>query len=601
MTRVLIDRCEVSLSIGHDADAATAVYPTVNNIAAKRRRLLTYVTDPKLFRDQGSIDTLNVPFEALPVVTGEAGLAGGLFAVDISGAPQGVRAGQIDLDDGDQRANAGYVPDAADARFHGQMVYGVAMATYDTFRLALGRVIGWRPRPGNLSFAPLTLRPFSAQDRNAWYDRARHEIAFGYFGAEPDSGIPSGRLVFSSLSGDIIVHETAHALLDALKPHFMRPSNPEALAFHEGFADLMAVFHRFTFRRYVRSVIERDRFRFSADGLTAALAAEFATAMGRGHALRNLAATMPEGQGVHVLGKKLADAVFAAFSSIAMKKAAPLIRMATGREQLEASEPVPILLLDQLATILSKLAPKFRAMCIRALDYCPPVDIEFGDFLRALITADMEVVQHDSWGYREAIVQGFRRSDIYPHEMTTLSEAALRWNGPVRSGGYRIDAFALQNLNFKGDPGLPASRAHIQQHAFTLAAEIESNPEFAYEIGLHATDPDQYGPPEIISIRPTRRSGPDGSIAFDLVAEVIQHRFVSLDGGGQLLVYGGATIIFSADGQVRYIIRKRTGNDLWKANHLAAVKAGYALRHVGSKRFDFDDHFFFDLCRKSHV
>jgi hypothetical protein len=598
VSEVWIDRCDVSPSIGHDADAAIAVYRTVNNLAAKRRSLLTYVTDPKTSMDQGSIDTLRVPFEPLPVVEGEEGLCGGLFAVDLSGAPKGVRPGAIDLDDGDQRANEGYLPDAADARFHGQMVYGVAMATYDTFRLALGRVIGWRPLPGGHSFAPLTLRPFAALDRNAWYDRSQHEIAFGYFGADQNTGLPSGRYVFSSLSSDIIVHETAHALLDALKPNFMRPSNPEALAFHEGFADLMAVFHRFSFRRYVRSVIERDRFQFDAKGLTGALAAEFASAMGRGDALRNLADAMPAGQDVHTLGKKLADAVFLAFSLIAMKKAAPLIRMATGRLRLDADSPVPPLLLDQLANILSRLAPKFRGICIRALDYCPPVDINFGDFLRAMITADTEVVLDDSWGYREAMVQGFRQQDIYPHEMTTLSEYALRWNGPYREGGYRIEAFALQNLNFNGDPGLPSSRAHIREHALILAAEIENNPALASEIGLHAVVPEEYDPPEVVSVRPTRRSGPDGQIAFDLVAEVIQRRYVPLGGDRRFLVLGGATIIFSADGQVRFIIRKRSSNDLWRDNHLAALQSGYAMRDLGGNRFDFDDRFTFDLCRK---
>ena len=34
-------------------------------------------------------------------------------------------------------------------------------------------------------------------------------------------------------------------------------------------------------------------------------------------------------------------------------------------------------------------------MCIRALDYCPAVDITFGEYLRALITADLDAVPND--------------------------------------------------------------------------------------------------------------------------------------------------------------------------------------------------------------
>ena len=30
-------------------------------------------------------------------------------------------------------------------------------------------------------------------------------------------------------------------------------------------------------------------------------------------------------------------------------------------------------------------------MCIRGLDYCPPVDITFGEYLRAILTADQQV------------------------------------------------------------------------------------------------------------------------------------------------------------------------------------------------------------------
>jgi hypothetical protein len=38
---------------------------------------------------------------------------------------------------------------------------------------------------------------------------------------------------------------------------------------------------------------------------------------------------------------------------------------------------------------------------------CPPVDLRFGDFLRAMITADHDLVPDDPFGYREAIVMRF--------------------------------------------------------------------------------------------------------------------------------------------------------------------------------------------------
>src|SRR5262249_43219744 len=64
------------------------------------------------------------------------------------------------------------------------------------------------------------------------------------------------------------------------------------------------------------------------------------------------------------------------------------------------------------------------------LDYCPPVDLTFGEYLRALITADMDLVPEDQLRYRVAFVEAFRRRGIYPSDLRTLSEDSLRWARP---------------------------------------------------------------------------------------------------------------------------------------------------------------------------
>jgi hypothetical protein len=53
-------------------------------------------------------------------------------------------------------------------------------------------------------------------------------------------------------------------------------------------------------------------------------------------------------------------------------------------------------------------------MCIRALDYLPPVDVTFFEYLRALLTADFEAVRDDPHGYRIAFVEAFRAHGIHP-------------------------------------------------------------------------------------------------------------------------------------------------------------------------------------------
>jgi hypothetical protein len=69
-------------------------------------------------------------------------------------------------------------------------------------------------------------------------------------------------------------------------------------------------------------------------------------------------------------------------------------------------------------------------MCIRALDYCPPVDITFDEFLWAVVTADTDAVPDDDMHYRVAFVEAFRRRGIYPRDLRTLSPDSLLWRTP---------------------------------------------------------------------------------------------------------------------------------------------------------------------------
>ena len=51
---------------------------------------------------------------------------------------------------------------------------------------------------------------------------------------------------FCAVSHDIIAHETTHALLDGLHRRYQEATNPDVLAFHEAFADIVAIFQHFT-------------------------------------------------------------------------------------------------------------------------------------------------------------------------------------------------------------------------------------------------------------------------------------------------------------------------------------------------------------------
>lgn len=52
-------------------------------------------------------------------------------------------------------------------------------------------------------------------------------------------------------------------------------------------------------------------------------------------------------------------------------------------------------LLDAIAGEAAKSASHVLQMCIRAIDYCPPVDVTCRDLLRALLTADADLFGDD--------------------------------------------------------------------------------------------------------------------------------------------------------------------------------------------------------------
>ena len=528
------------------------------------RPLRIYTVDPSASKLEGAIGTINVPFEPL-----KAGPEGALFTV--VGIDMAHRS--ANLDDQHVLIADGYPPSPSDPRFHHQMVYAICSNIYAAFRTALGRNLSWG-FGDEVTPAKLALRPHFALEENAYYtnDGKSGSICFGYYQApkQPtDRSLPGG-YVFTCLSHDIVAHEVTHALLDGLRAHFCIPSGPDVAAFHEAFADLVAIFQHFSYREVVMVAIRRCKGAVNDAGLLRDLARQFGHTTGQKGPLRTAIESDPAhpkqydeedlNEEAHKRGSILVSAVFEAFVKIFTLKAERAIRLATHGSGVLPPGDISHDLQSELAEKASRLASQFLTICIRAIDYCPPVGITFGDYLRALITADYDVVPDDPWDYRSALIDAFWHRNIYPRGVTSLSEDALLWKGPTRPLE-TVPRLNFADLKFDGDPAHAASVNELRRQACALGQYLTRD-EHLGEFGLvKNSDPrlkgDRIELPCIESIRTARRAGPDGQIVFDLVAEITQVRHVAAsDAGPGFDYHGGCTVILDPKGDVRYLVSK---------------------------------------------
>jgi hypothetical protein len=429
-----------------------------NADAPPSRRLRVFALDPSLAQrlQTSAIQeiVIRVPWERGPDDGPLIGPVGEyLEVVDVDPA-SAVAYPPVNLDDPNLLAQDGLRPSEGNPQFHQQMVYAVAMATIGHFERALGRVALWAPRRLEPRHSPtgkwekqfvrrLRIYPHALRDQNAFYSPDRKALLFGYFPVRgKDRYNTPGTTVFTCLSHDIVAHEVTHALLDGIHPRFNEPSNPDVHAFHEAFADIVALFQHFSYPGVLRHQIARTRGDLESDNLMGKLAQEFGRATGRGGALRDALGREVDGKWQrcppdpailetvsepHARGAILVSAVFGAFLLVYRSRTADLYRIATqGTGKLPDGDIHPDLA-GRLAEEAARAAQYILQMCIRALDYCPPVNITFGEYLRAIITADLNLNPDDDIGYRVAIVESFREWGIYPRGIRSMSIEALTW------------------------------------------------------------------------------------------------------------------------------------------------------------------------------
>lgn len=426
-----------------------------------RRKLRGYSLDPSFSTrlDTMGINETTYEIKWEPILKGPIGE---YFEVIDNDPASNCFYDPVDLNSIEILAQNGLPTSEGNPQFHQQFVYTIAMKTLEHFEKSLGRKIIWLPRIKNNSadrgqsrideeyIDKLRIHPHAFRKANAYYDKELKAVLFGYFKSVPHNNginLPGG-VVFTCLSPDVIAHELTHAILDSIHPRFCENTNSDVAAFHEGFADIVALLQRFTNKPLLEHQIAKTKGNIGENSFLGELAVQVGNGLPHGGgALRSAIGKVNSETGnwekfkpnpelylntfkPHERGAILVSTIFDAFIRLYNSRTEDLIRIATNGSGILQPGAIHPDLVIRLAREASEIAKHLLHICIRALDYCPPVDITFGDYLRALITADIDSAPLDDNGYRIALIEAFRSWGIYPDRVNTLSEESLCWQKP---------------------------------------------------------------------------------------------------------------------------------------------------------------------------
>ena len=280
------------------------------------------------------------------------------------------------------------------------------------------------------------------------------------------------------------------------------PTNVDVPAFHEGFSDLVALFLHFTYADVVEQAIRESRgthhARVAADrhrpGVRLRAIADRAAPTRCARAStstawrRSIPTSLP-GQGRAARASTIRSSSRTRSGRCWCRRCSRRSRPSCGarRERFyriagldpQALDRAPLndALVKAIAQEASDVAGQFLNICIRAIDYCPPADMELGEYLRAIITADGDLERSDKWGFREALMRSFRRRrDLSrPRAVHDRGRRALAAAGRRRCTSR---AWPSANSKFDGDPGQPASAEELLRQAHALGRFV-TNPKHA--------------------------------------------------------------------------------------------------------------------------
>lgn len=299
--------------------------------------------------------------------------------------------------------------------FHQVNVWAIVERTVEMLedKFLLGRAITWAHQAGRL-----ILIPHAGYDENAFYDRDTSALHFFYFEGQ------QGQPVYTCLSHDIVSHELGHAVLDGLKPGYNEISSAETAGFHEYFGDAVAMMASLGTEETALIVASESGPELSAKNVVSAIASEFGAAL---HGLPDEAylrgawndrtvkdLRSEKSQQEHDWSEVLTGVYYELLAYLYRlnRKSIALDRDTETHKNGGVKKPSPGEERYRSMRALVRSAAQTSGVMFRAIDYCPPVDLRYDEYARAVLRAQEVSYPLDEQGVRKFLVQSFRKRGV---------------------------------------------------------------------------------------------------------------------------------------------------------------------------------------------
>jgi hypothetical protein len=398
---------------------------------------------------------------------------------------------------------AGYVienpADLNSPDFNQVSVFATILKTIQMFEEAdtLGRPLIWA-----FNGPQLLVIPRAGEWANAFYERETHSLQFFYFQAESNPGQP----VYTSLSHDIVCHETGHAILDGIAPDLYNCISPQALALHEAVADLTALTLALRCGPLRETVLQQTGGDLKGRTAFSKVAEEFGRASdSRSDALRSLfnrRTLDPNDESKDEFGNPnrvarnephdLSEVLSGAFYNVLIKFFEEI-----RKEKDESGNPYNI------NKALWVAAERLKRMIFRALDYLPPGEVSFADYGRAIIAADQASHPNDKqerqWICDEFLERhmitgegalkvetNFEAQELAEVDLQTLLDS--EWAAYEFANKNRKFLGIPEGVHFRVRPRLDANKKYIRG-----AGKQESIRELIFKVSWDYKEPNHLG------------------------------------------------------------------------------------------------------------